>query len=320
MDINALETEMKQAATSAVELARSLGASQSEAGASADEGLSVTVRMGEIESVERHASRGIGITVYCDGSKGTASTSELTERSIDATVRKALSIASYTETDEHAGLADAELMGSADVPLDLYHPWDLEVDAAQEIALEAEDAARGADDRIENSEGANVATDVGYRAYANSHGFAGGHATSSHSISCSVIAADNDELERDYWVSSARASADLESARSVGLRSAERAVARLGAQQIKTCQVPVVYPAELARGLIGHLVSAISGTSLYRRASFLLDAIGRQIFPEFMTIEELPHLPRAFGSAQFDGDGVQTRARTLIDAAAPRSS
>jgi PmbA protein len=314
LDINALETAMKDAATGAVELARSLGASQSEAGASADEGLSVTVRMGEIESVERHASRGIGITVYCDGRKGTASTSELSESSIDATVRKALSIASHTEADAHAGLADAELMGSADAPLDLYHPWDLDVDAAGEIALEAEDAARGADDRIENSEGANVSTDVGYRAYANSHGFSGGHATSSHSISCSVIAAEDDELERDYWVSSARASTDLESARSVGLRSAERAVARLGAQQIKTCQVPVVYPAELARGLLGHLISAISGSSLYRRASFLLDSIGRQIFPDFVTIEEEPHLPRAFGSAQFDSDGVQTHARTLIDA------
>ena len=185
--------------------------------------------------------RGIGITVYCDGSKGTGSTTELSKSSIEATVRKALSIASYTETDAHAGLADAELMGRADAPLDLYHPWELEVDKAREIALEAEDAARSADDRIENSEGANVSTDSGYRAYANSHGFSGGHATSSHSISCSVIAAGNAELERDYWVSSARASTDLDSAQSVGLRSAQEPLAKQHASLI-IASVSVPWP------------------------------------------------------------------------------
>jgi len=314
LEINALEKSLQATAARTVELAQSLGATQSEVGVSADEGLSVTVRMGEIESVERHANRGIGITVYCDGSKGTASTSEFADAAIESTVRKALSIASYTESDSHAGLADPERIGQADVALDLYHPWDIDVETARTMALEAEDAARSADRRIQNSEGANVSTDAGYRAYANSQGFVGGHATSSHALSCSVIAAENDELERDYWVTSARTSTELEAAAAVGLRSAQRATARLGAQQIQTCRVPVVYPAELARGLLGHCISAISGTSLYRRASFLLDSIGTQVFPDFVTIEELPHLPRAFGSAAFDGDGVRTQSRTLVDA------
>ena len=312
MNIESLEAQLKAAAERAVELARSLGATQSEAGASADEGLSVTVRLGELESVERQMNRGIGITVYCDGSKGTASTTEISDAAIEATVRKALSIASFTAIDEHAGLAAAELMGHADVELDLFHPWDIDVDAASELALQTEQCARDTDRRIDNSEGATVSTECGYRAYANSHGFVGGHATSAHAISCSVIARENGELERDYWVSSARAAADLEQGSDVGRRAAERAVARLGSRQIDTCRVPVVYPAELARGLFGHLVAAIRGSSLYRRASFLLDAQGRQIFPAFVTIEEQPHLPRAFGSAAFDGDGVRTSARTLV--------
>lgn len=314
MDIESLEATLKETAARAVGLAQSLGATQSEAGASADEGLSVTVRMGELESVERQMNRGVGITVYRNGSKGTASTTEINEGAIEATVRKALSIASHTAVDEYAGLAPAELMGTADVELDLYHPWDIDVDAARELALEAESAARGADSRIDNSEGATLSSEGGFRAYANSHGFVGGHATSSHALSCSVIARKDSELERDYWVTSARASGELESASAVGHRAAQRALARLGSRQIKTCRVPVVYPAELARGLFGHLVAAIRGSSLYRRASFLLDAIDRQIFPELVTIEELPHIRRAFGSAAFDGDGVETRSRTLVEA------
>ena len=314
MDIESLETTMNETAVRTVELARSLGATQSEVGVTGDEGLSVTVRMGEIESVERHANRGIGITVYCNGSKGSASTTSFSDDSIEATVRKALSIASYTEADEHAGLADAQLMGAAMAELDLFHPWDISVDGAGNIARETEDAARSSDSRISNSEGASVSTDCGYRAYANSHGFVGGHATSSHALSCSVIASSGDELERDYWVTSSRVSDALESAHHVGTKAANRAVARLNSQQIKTCKVPVIFPAELARGLLGHCVAAVRGSSLYRRASFLLDSAGQQIFPAFMSIEEQPHLPRAVASALFDSDGVRTRSRTLIDA------
>ena len=314
MDIVSLETTLKALAAHTVELAQKLGATQSEVGASADEGLSVTARMGEIESIERQINRGIGITVYRDGSKGTASTTEFSDAAIEATVHKAISIASFTASDEFAGLAPAQMMGQADVALDLYHPWEVDADAAGEIALQIEQCARDADSRIENSEGASVSSERGFRAYANSHGFVGGHATSSHSLSCSVIAAENGELERDYWVSSARNADELESAQSVGQRSAERAVARLGSKQIRTCRAPVIFPAELARGLVGHCIAAIRGSSLYRRASFLLDAAGTQIFPEFVTIEEQPHLPRAFGSCAFDADGVETHSRTLVDA------
>lgn len=314
MDIDSIETSLTETAARAVELAQSLGATQSEAGASADEGLSVTVRMGELESVERQINRGIGITVYRQGRKGTASTTEINERAIEATVAKALSIAEHTAVDEHSGLAPEELMGAAEADLDLYHPWDIDVDTARALALEAETVARDEDSRIENSEGATVSTESGFRAYANSHGFVGGHATSSHAVSCSVIASQNGQLERDYWVTSARCAEELEAGSAVGRRAAQRALARLGSRQIKTCRVPVVYPAELARGLFGHFIAAISGSSLYRRASFLLDSVGRQIFPAFVTIEEQPHIRRGFGSAAFDGDGVETRPRTLVDA------
>jgi len=313
LDIESLEASLQAAAARAVELAQSCGATQSEAGASGDEGLSVTARMGELESVERELNRGIGITVYRNGSKGTASTTELSDDAIEATVGKALSIAEHTAADEHAGLAPAELMGRAGADLDLFHPWDIDVAGATELALQTEQSARDVDRRIENSEGATISTECGYRAYANSHGFVGGHATSSHAISCSVIARGEGGLERDYWWSSARCADDLSAGREVGRRAAERAVARLGSRQIDTCRVPVVYPPELARGLLAHFVAAIRGASLYRRASFLLDSAGTQIFPEYVSIEEQPHLPRAFGSAVFDGDGVETRARLLID-------
>ena len=313
MNIDSLEASLKDTAARTVELAQSLGAEQSEVGVSADEGLSITVRMGELESVERQLNRGIGITVYCAGSKGTASTTEFSDAAIETTVRKALSIASYTAADEHAGLAPAELMGQAEAALDLYHPWSIDVESGSDLALAAEQAARDSDSRIQNSEGATLSSESGYRAYANSHGFVGGHASSTHVLSCSVIAASDGELERDYWVSSARAAEELEAPEAVGRRAAERALARLGSRQIKTCRVPVVYPAELARGLFSHCIAAIRGSSLYRRASFLLDAAGNQVFPDFVSIDEQPHLPRAFGSAAFDADGVETRPRKLID-------
>jgi len=314
LDIDSIKDTLTETAARAVELAQSLGATQSEAGASADEGLSVTVRMGELESVERQINRGIGITVYRHGRKGSASTTEISDQAIEVTVRKALSIAEHTAVDEHAGLAPEDLMGAAEVELDLFHPWEVDVDVARAIALDAEDVARGEDARIENSEGAAVSTESGFRAYANSHGFVGGHATSSHAVSCSVIARQDGDLERDYWMTSARSAEELEPAAAVGRRAAQRALARLGSRQIRTCRVPVVYPAELARGLFGHLISAISGSSLYRRASFLLDAAGNRIFPALITIEEKPHIPRGFGSAAFDGDGVKTNPRTLVEA------
>jgi PmbA protein len=270
--------------------------------------------MGELESVERHGNRGLAVTVYRDGSKGSASTTDFSDASIDAVVRKALSIASFTAADKYAGLADAALMASETIDLDLFHPWAIGVAAAEELALRAENAARASDSRIANSEGASVSSEDAYRVYANSHGFVGGYPQSASSISCSVVAKNSEGLERDYWVTSARSAAELEPPEHVGQVAAERAVRRLGSQQLGTRTVPVVYPPELARGLFGHLVAAIRGTSQYRRASFLLDAKGEQILPESVDIDEQPHIPRAFGSAAFDSDGVATSARRLIDA------
>ena len=297
----------------AIELAQSLGATQSEVGASVDEGLSVTVRMGQLESVERHGNRGLVVTVYRDGSKGSASTADLSDAGIDRVVRKALSIASFTAADEYAGLADADLMVTDVVDLDLFHPWGIDVATAESLALQAESKARGSDARIVNSEGASVSTEDAYRAYANSHGFVGGYPVSAHSVSCSVVAQDERGLERDYWYTSARSADQLETAEHVGEIAARRALGRLGSRQISTRTVPVLYPAELARGLFGHLVAAIRGTSQYRRASFLLDAQGEQIFPTTIDIDEKPHIARAFGSAAFDSDGVATHERRLID-------
>src|SRR5690606_10519183 len=227
MDPKEVKDALERAATEAVELARRLGADQAEAAVSHDEGLSVTVRMGELESVERQRDRGLAVTVYKNRRKGTASSNDFSPRGVEDAVRKALSIATFTAQDEFAGLADAELMAREIPDLDLYFPSGLTVDAATEIALRAENAARDVDSRIENSEGASVSTGEGVRVYANSHGFVGGYPTSSHSTSCSVIARSGATLERDYWYSVARAPEDLDSPEQVGREAAQRAVRRL---------------------------------------------------------------------------------------------
>lgn len=312
MDANDIGATLEQLARDAVDKATQLGADQAEAGASYDEGLNVTVRMGQTESVERQKDRGLGITVYKKGCKGSASTSDFSAAGVDDTVRKALSIASFTTADSYAGLADAELMAANPPDLDLFHPWDLDVDRAAELALRCETAARDTDPRIDNSEGASASTGAGVRAYANSHGFVGSYPTSNHSISCSVVAREGKALERDYWYTAARASDALEAPEEVGRRAARRAVDRLGSRQISTCVVPVLFPPEIARGLFGHLVAAIRGTSQYRRASFLLDALGQQVFSKPVNVTEDPHIPRAMGSAPFDGEGVATQARELV--------
>jgi PmbA protein len=312
MNPSTVRDTLMSLASQAVELARRLGADQAEAGASHDEGLSVTVRMGELESVERQRDRGLAVTVYKDARKGTASTSDFSTAALEQTVRKALSIASFTAQDEFAGLADAELMAVNPPDLDLHHPWELDVDAAAALALRAENAARGADPRIANSEGATIATSQGVTAYANSHGFVGGYPTSSHSSSCSVVAKDAEGLERDYWYSVARVPNALAAPESIGEEAARRAVRRLGARQLRTRAAPVLFPPELARGLFGHLVAAVRGASQYRRASFLLEARGKQIFSSGVDIEEDPHLPRAMASAPFDAEGVATSRRTLV--------
>jgi PmbA protein len=284
MDVQAVQDSLQETAVEAVRIARSLGAHQAEAGLSFDEGLSVTVRMGELESVERQRDRSLGITVYVDGRKGSATTTQASAQALQETASKALSIARFTTEDEYSGLADEDLMAREVPDLDLYHPWELSIESAEALGLEAEDAARHHDARITNSEGATVSTGGGVYVYANSHGFSGGYATTSHSIG------------------------------RVGEQAAQRALRRLGARQLKTCQVPVVYPAELARGLFGHLISAIRGTNQYRGASFLLNACGESIFPSTVQVEEDPFIPGAMASAPFDNEGFATRKRTLVDA------
>jgi PmbA protein len=292
--------------------AKRCGASDAEASVGASAGLEVAVRLGEVETVEHTRDNGLGVTVYFGHRKGSASTTDLSPGSLRDTVQAACAIARHTQEDRCAHLADAELMARETPDLDLYHPWDLGVDEAIALATTCEDAARGLDPRIVNSEGASISTHTGLSVYGNSHGFVGGYPTTRHGLSCAVVGEDEDGMQRDYWWTSARAAADLEAAAGVGERAAERTLARLGARQIGTRQAPVLFRAEVAAGLMRSLVSAISGGSLYRRSSFLLDHLGKTIFPDFVRIFEEPHLPRGLASAPFDGDGVATRAKDLV--------
>lgn len=312
MDVDEAQKTLLETAGEIVKLARQMGADHAEAGASFEEGLSVTARLGELESVERQRDRGLAVTVYQAHCKGSASTADFTSNSVEDTVRKALSIASFTAPDVYAGLADPERMAFDYPDLDLHHSWALDVAAAEALALEAEDAARALDARIKNSEGATVSTGQSVQAYVNSHGFAGAYAASGHSISCSVVAEENGALERDYWFTFARDHDDLDAPAEIGKEAARRAVRRLGARQIATTRMPVLYPAHLARGLFGHFVAAVRGTSQYRKATFLLDACGQQVFSDIVNLNEEPLQPGAVGSAPYDNEGVATQPRQLI--------
>lgn len=313
MNVTELSASLADIAHRTVELAQARGAEQAEVGVSQDEGLSVSVRLGELESVERQKDRSLGITVYKRQCKGSASTNDFSERGIAAAVGKALSVASFTAADAYAGLADPAVLATEFPDLDLYHVWALEPRDAEAIALETEQAARDCDRRIENSEGASVSTGGGVRAYANSNGFVGSYASSTHAISVSVVAAAGGKLERDYWYTQARCPEDLESAEATGRKAAERAVRRLDSRTLDTRVVPVLFTPELARSLFGHFIAAIRGTAQYRRASFLLDCVGQQVFPEWLTIVEDPHIPRAIASTPFDAEGVATQPRTLVE-------
>lgn len=292
--------------------AQQLGADEVEAGVTIDSGLSVTVRLGETETLEYNRDRALGLTVYFDHCKGSASTADFAPESLAATVRAACDIARYTSKDEFAGLADADQLAT-DIPdLDLYHPWDITAEQAIELATETEDAARKVDTRIENSEGGTVFTNAGMRVKGNSHGFMAGYKSSYHSLSCAVIGKQGEEMQRDFWSWSARDHADLMSAADVGRIAGERTVRRLGTQSLSTRKVPVIFAADIAGSLFGHFISAVSGNSLYRKASFLLDHLDKPVFPGFMRIHEQPLLPGGMGSAPYDSEGVATRARDIV--------
>jgi PmbA protein len=296
----------------ALDEARTRGASQAEAAVSQDTGLSVGVRLGEVETLEHQRDRSMGITVYFGQRKGSASTADFSPDAVRATVAKACSIARFTAEDSSAGLADLELMAQMPENLDLSHPWNVAADSAIEIAKCCEAAALGFDSRINNSEGASLGTHQGLHVYGNTHGFIGGYPTTSHTVSCVVLAGSGEDMQRDYWYTSSRDWHDLQEPEAVGRESARRTVARLGPRKISTRRAAVLFVPELARGLIGHFVAAIRGTSQYRQSSFLLNSVGQQVFPEWFSISERPHIRKAMGSAPFDEEGVATRDRELI--------
>ncbi|MBB5206948.1 metalloprotease PmbA [Chiayiivirga flava] len=288
------------------------GASQCEVGINEDRGLAVGVRMGEVETIEHTRDRGLSVTVYFGQRKANASTADLDPASIETTIDQACAIARHTEDDPCAGLADAERMARHFPDLDLWHPAPLDADAAVQLALDCEAAGRDADARIANSDGGNVSTGASLSVYANSHGFVGAERSTSHSLSLSLIAGQGDAMQRDYWYDAHCAFAQLASAQEIGRRAAERTVARLSPREVRTGEYPVLFTAECARSLIGHLLGAVSGGALYRKASFLLDHVGKQVLPRGIDLVERPHLPRGHRSSAFDAEGVATVDSDLV--------
>ena len=303
---------LQQLAEDVLKHARAKGATDCEVDVSEGFGQSVTVRCDAVETIEFNRDKGVGITIYAGQRKGYASTSDFSAQALRETVEAALNIARFTAEDDCAGLADAALMAKDCPDLDLYHPWALTVEDSIEMARRCEQAAFEANPLIDNSEGATISTQQAHFVSANSLGFMGGYPTSRHYISASVIAGEREQMQRDDWYTTHRDAHRLESPESVGRMAAERAVARLGGRRVKTGEFPVLFEAPLAAGLLGSLVHAASGGALYRKASFLLDCLGKKIMPDFVNISERPHLPCGLGSASFDSDGVATRDSEVV--------
>ncbi|MFO1328645.1 MAG: metalloprotease PmbA [Rubrivivax sp.] len=298
-------------------LARRLGASDSGVEVSEGVGLSVSVRKGELENVERNRDKSLGVSVYLGQRRGNASTSDFSAGAIERTVQAAFDIARFTAEDPAAGLPDAEELARADEvarDLDLFHPWAIDASQAAELALRCERAALDTSRQITNSEGAGVSAQQSHFWAGNTRGFRGGYASSRHYLSVSPIAGRGRNMQRDSWYSSMRDAADLAAPESVGRYAAERALARLKPRRLPTAEVPVLFEAPAAAGLLGAFVQATSGGSLYRKASFLLDCLGQQVLPEHVDIDEDPHVPKGKGSAVFDDEGVRTRPRRVVEA------
>ena len=303
---------LRQISQTVLARARANGATAAETEVSQGFGQSVSIRKGEVETIEYTRDKGVNVTVYVGKRRGHASSVDTSESALVATVDKALTIARYTEEDDAAGLADPDRLARNLPDLDLYHPWDIAVDDAIEIARNCERAALDVDKRITNSEGASVSAHESEFVYANSLGFSGGYKGSRHGISASVIAEDGGSMQRDYWYTSSRLHGEMQNAEAVGRIAGERCVRRLNAVKLTTRNAPVLFEAPIASGLIGHFVGAISGGSLYRKSSFLLDSIGQQVFAPHISISELPHVPRGVASAPFDDEGVTTSARDVV--------
>lgn len=303
---------LQQLAQDVLEYARKKGASACEVDVSEGFGQSVSVRCGALETIEHNRDKGVGVSVYVGQRRGHASTSDFSPQALRQTVEAALDIARFTAADDCAGLPEPELLARDSLDLDLHHPWDLSVDAGIELARRCEAAAFAVDGRISNSEGATVSTQQAQFVAANSLGFMGGYPTSRHYIACSVIAGESDTMQRDDWYSTHRDAARLDSPEAVGERAARRALARLEPRKIATGRYPVIFEAPLAAGLLGHFVQAASGGALYRKSSFLLEHLGKQVFPNFFQLSERPHLRAGLASSPFDNDGVATRDREVV--------
>ena len=310
--LKAQEQELRQAVSFAVELATKSGAT-AEVAVTKVSGLSVSTRLQEIENVEFTNDGALGISVYMGQQKGNASTSDLSERAIQNAVEAALAIAKYTSPDDCTGLADKDLMAFDAPNLELYHAADVDVDKATKLALQAEKAALEADERIINSNGASFNSHTGVKVYGNSHGMLQSYLSSRYSLSCSVIGGVEDALENDYEYTISREFDKLQSPIWVGENCAKKVVSRLNPQKLSTREVPVIFLNDVATGLISHFAAAISGGSLYRKSSFLLDHLGKQVLPDWFNISERPHLLRRLASTPFDSEGVRTQDREIVE-------
>lgn len=304
--------EVKQAVSEALDYAKQLGASSAEAAMSSTSGLSVSTRLGELETIEYNQDGALGISVYVGNKKGSASTADLSPEALKTVVSKAVEIAKYTSEDPCNGIADKELLDFAPQDLDLYHPWQVTAEQGIDLCKQAEAAAMQFDSRISNSDGASFSSHNGLRVYGNSYGQLVGFPRSRHSISCMVIGEENGMMQRDSAYTIARKQEGLSSAESVGIEAAEETIARLNCRRIPTGKYPVVFRADIASSLFGHLASAIGGGALYRKSSFLLDSLGSQVFSDKVNIQERPHILGGLASSAVDSEGVKTIDREII--------
>lgn len=313
MQIEKQIAEIQNVVDDVLKMALKKGATQAEASMSKVQGIAVSSRMCDVENVEFNNDGGLGISVYVGKHKGSASTADLSKEALALTVEKAVDIARYTSEDPCTGLADKELIATEFPDLELYHPIELDPQKGIEIAIEAERAAMAYDKRITNSDGASYNANLGMRVYGNTHGINAGYPSSRYSVSCMMIGSENGDMQRDYAYTVNRQAHLLKPAAEVGREAAEATVARLGARKIATGKVPVMLHKDVASSLFGHYVSAISGGSLYRRSSFLLDKLGEQVFPQWLNIEEKPHLKSGLASSSFDAEGVATHDMTIVE-------
>jgi PmbA protein len=304
---------LREIARDLIQYAKKQGASAASAEVSDGFGQGVSVRQGEVETIEYNRDKGLSISVYIGQRRGNASTSDFSPQAVRDTVDAALNIARFTAIDDCAGLPEPEMLATEFPDLDLYHPWLLDVDHAIELARECEQAAFATDKRINNSEGATVNVHEAQFVYANSLGFVGGFPTSRHSVSCAVIAGKDDAMQRDYWYGVARNAAEILKVEEIGRIAAERTVRRLKARSLASMQCPVLFEAPIAASLIGHFVGAVSGGSLYRKSTFLLDRLNTQIFSPLMRIDDVPDIRRGLASSPFDDEGVKAQRRTIVE-------